>query len=134
MSEADYEHLATFRHALRNFLHFSEQAALAAGVPPQQHQAMLVIRGFPNRTHVTVGELAGRLKIKHHSAVGLVTRMEADGLVKKSKDPNNHRQVLVCLTARGRRALEVLSPVHKAELARIGPVLRKILKQLETGS
>jgi len=134
VSEADYEHLAAFRHALRNFLHFSEEAALAAGVPPQQHQAMLVIRGCKARDYLTIGELAGRLKIQHHSAVGLVNRMESDGLLRKARDPANGRQVLVRLTARGRRILEKLSPVHKAELARIGPSLRKILTQLETGS
>lgn len=123
--------MAAFRHALREFLHFSEEAALAAGVAPQQHQAMLVIRGFPKRDHLTVGKLAGLLKIKHHSAVGLVNRMEAEGLVDKSEAPDDRRQMLVRLTARGRRILENLSPVHKAELARIGPVLRKILRQLE---
>ena len=86
---------------------------------------MLVIRGFPKRDHLTVG------KLKHHSAVGLVNRMEAEGLVDKSEAPDDRRQMLVRLTARGRRILENLSPVHKAELARIGPVLRKILRQLE---
>jgi DNA-binding MarR family transcriptional regulator len=134
VTEADYEHLAAFRHALREFLHFSEQAALAAGVPPQQHQAMLVIRGFAKRDHLTVGELAEQLKIKHHSAVGLVNRMEAEGLVNKSQDPGNRRQVLLRLTGRAKRALENLSPVHKAELARIGPILRELLKYLETPS
>jgi DNA-binding MarR family transcriptional regulator len=134
VSETDYEHLAAFRHALRDFLHFSEQAALAAGVPPQQHQAMLVIRGFAKRDNVTVGELAGQLRIKHHSAVGLVNRMVADGLMEKSRNPDNYRQMLVRLTARGRRALEKLSPVHKMELARIGPSLRKMLEHLETAS
>jgi DNA-binding MarR family transcriptional regulator len=134
VSEADYEHLAAFRHALREFLHFSEEAAITAGVAPRQHQAMLAIRGSRNRDHLTVGEIATRLRIRHHSAVGLVNRMEAEGLVRKSKDPRNHRQVLVRLAPRGRRALETLSPAHKAELARIGPALRKILSQLETAS
>jgi DNA-binding MarR family transcriptional regulator len=134
VSQADYEHLAAFRHALRDFVHFSEQAALAAGVPPQQHQAMLVIRGFPHRDSLTVGELAGQLRIKHHSAVGLVNRMAADGLVNKSQDPNNRRQVLVQLTPRGGRVLENLSPAHKAELARISPILREILKYLESAA
>jgi DNA-binding MarR family transcriptional regulator len=134
VSQADYEHLAAFRHALREFLHFSEEAALAAGVPPQQHQAMLVIRGSPRRASLAIGELASRLKIKHHSAVGLVNRMEMDGLLTKSRDPDNHRQVLLRLTPRGRRLLENLSPVHKAELARIGPSLRKMLEHLESAS
>jgi DNA-binding MarR family transcriptional regulator len=134
VSEADYEHLAAFRHTLRDFLHFSEEAALAAGVPPQQHQAMLVIRGCVKGDHVTVGELAGKLRIKHHSAVGLVNRMVADGLMEKSRNPDNYRQVLVRLTPRGMQALKKLSPIHKMELARIGPSLRMMLEHLETAS
>ena len=134
VSPTDYEHLAAFRHALREFLHFSEEAALAAGVAPQQHQAMLVIRGRRERDYLTVGELAAQLKIKHHSAVGLISRMEEEGLVKKSADPTNYRQVRVELAARGQRILEKLSPVHKAELARIGPTLRGILHQLEAAT
>jgi DNA-binding MarR family transcriptional regulator len=131
VSDADYEHLAAFRHLLREFLRFSEEAALSAGVSPQQHQAMLAIRGFRKRDYLTVGELAEQLKIKHHSAVGLVNRMEADRLVRKSQDRNDRRQVLVGLTAHGGRTLGKLSPAHKAELARIGPALRKILNELQ---
>ena len=131
ISKADYEHLAAFRNALREFLHFSEEAALAAGVPPQQHQAMLIIRGFPGRDFVTVSELAASLKVKHHSAVGLVNRMEADGLVVKSQAPDDRRQVLVRLTALGGKTLENLSAAHKAELARIAPAFRKILNHLK---
>jgi DNA-binding MarR family transcriptional regulator len=134
VSDTDYELLATFRHALREFLYFSEQEALAAGVAPQQHQAMLVIRGLPKDNQLTVGELARKLKIKHHSAVGLINRMQADGLVKKCEDPDNRRQVLVRLASRGHRILDTLSPVHKAELARIAPTLRTILNQIETTS
>lgn len=130
VTEADYRHLAAFRHALREFLHFSEEAAGAAGLPPRQYQAMLAIRGLANGEPLTVGELASRLKIRHHSAVGLVNRMEADGLVAKSQDPRDRRQVLVRLTPRGESNLEKLATVHKAELTRIAPALREILKQL----
>ena len=132
VSETDYQHLAAFRRLLREFLRFSEEAALAAGVAPQQHQAMLVIRGYPKEGQMTVGELAAQLHIKHHSAVGLVKRMVAEGFVAKSEAPYDRRQVLVWLTARGKRTLESLSPIHKAELARITPAMRKILSQLES--
>jgi len=134
VSDADYQQLAAFRHALREFLRFSEEAALAAGVAPHQHQAMLVIRGCPRDTSLTIGDLAMQLQIRHHSAVGLVNRMAAEGLVAKSADPKNYRQVFVRLTQRGQRILETLSPAHKAELARIGPALREILNHLESES
>jgi DNA-binding MarR family transcriptional regulator len=131
VSKADYEYLAAFRSALREFLHFSEEAALAAGVPPQQHQAMLLIRGFPGRDFITVSELASNLKIKHHSAVGLANRMETERLIVKSQDPGDRRQVLIRLTAAGEKTLQRLSAAHKAELARIAPAFRKILNHLK---
>jgi DNA-binding MarR family transcriptional regulator len=123
--------LAAFRHELREFLHFSENAARAAGLRPQQHQAMLVIRGFPADGSLTVGEIAAFLKVRHHSAVGLVGRMEANGLVAKVSDPADRRRVQVRLTARGQRTLERLSAAHKAELARVGPALKRILTHLK---
>jgi DNA-binding MarR family transcriptional regulator len=131
LSGTDYELLAAFRHELREFLHFSEQAARAAGLHPQQHQALLVIRGFPQRDFVTVGELALKLKIKPHSAVGLVARMETEGLVTKAADPEDRRRVLIRTTSRGELALKHLSATHKAELARVGPALKEILTHLK---
>lgn len=131
VSKTDYENLAAFRSALREFLHFSEAEALAAGLQPQQHQAMLVIRGFPDRDFVTVSELASCLRIRHHSAVGLVNRMEAERLVVKTQDPDDRRQVFIRLSATGARTLQRLSASHKAELARIAPAFRRILKHLK---
>ena len=81
LSKSQYEMLAAFRYALRQFLHFSEEAAHAAGITPQQHQALLAVKGFRGRDCVTVGELAERLQLRHHSAVGLVDRLVAEGLM-----------------------------------------------------
>src|SRR6266478_3935883 len=67
ISKAQYEMLAAFRYQLRQFLHFSEQAAQKAGLTPRQHQALLAIKGFPNRESITIGELAEQLQIAHHS-------------------------------------------------------------------
>ena len=77
--KADYEALAAFRHALREFLDFSQEAARRAGLTPQQHQALLAIKGYPGREVVTVSELAERLLLRHHSAVGLLDRLEILG-------------------------------------------------------
>jgi DNA-binding MarR family transcriptional regulator len=80
VSKAEYEILAEFRYALRQFVAFSEAEAKVVGLSPRQHQALLAIRGFPGRDVVTVGELAERLHIRPNSAVGLVDRLAADGL------------------------------------------------------
>jgi DNA-binding MarR family transcriptional regulator len=134
LSGTDYELLASFRRALRQFLHFSEEASRAAGVPPHQHQAMLAIAGTIGRESITVGELAEHLQIKHHSAVGLANRMESKGWVAKKHSPTDKRQVFVSLTAVGRHLLEDLSAAHKAEIARISPTLKKILNNLDNNN
>ena len=130
LSKSQYEMLAAFRYALRQFLHFSEEAAHAAGITPQQHQALLAVKGFPGRDCVTVGELAERLQLRHHSAVGLVDRMVAERLVARAPSAQDRRQVYVQLTTRGQNVVERLSSAHSEQLKRIGPELILRLKQL----
>lgn len=130
LRKTEYEALADFRHALRQFQRYSERAAESAGLTAQQHQALLAIRGFHGRDYVTVGELAERLQIRPHSAVELVDRLSAEKLVIRRTANEDRRQVRVTLTARGLGFLERLSSAHKDELRRIGPNLRRILDQL----
>ena len=122
--------LAAFRYALRQFIRFSEEAAQAAGITAQQHQALLAIKGFPGRDSVTVGELAERLQLRHHSAVGLVDRLVAEKLVSRASSAGDRRQVLIQLTSRGENALEKLTSVHREQLKRIGPEIRQLLERL----
>jgi DNA-binding MarR family transcriptional regulator len=130
LEKAQYETLAAFRYALRRFIHFSEQAAETVGLTPQQHQAMLAIKGFPGRDCVTIGELAERLQLRHHSAVGLVDRMVADKLVERELSREDRRKVLIRLTAAGEGKLEKLSAMHRQQLAQVGPELSGLLERL----
>jgi DNA-binding MarR family transcriptional regulator len=130
LSNNQYELLASFRYALRRFLHFSETAAHAAGITPQHHQALLAIKGFPGRESASVGELAERLQIRHHSAVGLVDRLVAEELVRRESSTGDHRQVMVRLTRRGESVLEKLSELHQTQLKTLGPELRRMLARL----
>jgi DNA-binding MarR family transcriptional regulator len=130
LRKAQYETLAAFRHALRRFMHFSETAAQAAGVTPQQHQALLAIKGFPGHERVTVGELAGRLQLRHHSAVGLIDRLVAEKLVARAPSREDRRKVLIELTQEGEQTLEKLSALHRRQLKRIGPELSRLLERL----
>jgi len=130
LSQAQYENLAAFRYSLRQFLRFSEEAAYLAGVTPQQHQALLAIKGFPGRNAVTVGELAERLQLRHHSAVELVDRLVDLRLVAREQSAVDRRQVHVQLTAHGEQTLDKLSSAHEEQLRRIGPKLKVILDQL----
>src|ERR1700730_4915652 len=129
-SKAHYEMLAAFRYQLRQFLHFSELAARNAGLTPRQHQAMLAIKGFPKRESITIGELAEQLHIAHHSAVGLVDRSVEQNLIAREQGIDDRRQVYIKLTDHGSEVLEQLSGDHRAEIRRLGPRLRSLLKSL----
>lgn len=130
ITKTEYEILSAFRYALRQFLRFSEEAAQSMGLTPQQHQALLSIKGFPGRDKITVKELSERMQIQHHSAVGLVNRLEAQGLLTREPSHADRRQVYVKLSAQGTALLEQLSSIHKEELHRMLPELQKLFEQL----
>jgi DNA-binding MarR family transcriptional regulator len=127
--DEDYQALASFRYELRRFLQFSEQAATAAGLSPQQHQAMLAIRAAPDR-QMLVGELAERLLLKPHSASGLVDRLERLDMVSRVPAPADKRQIVVTLTPTGDRLLRTLTAAHRDELRRLRPLLARLLSGL----
>ena len=127
LAKADYERLAEFRYLLRRFLDFSEQAAVEAGLTAQQHQALLAIKGFAGRDYATTGELAERLCIRHHSAVGLIDRLVSKALVTRRSGTDDRRQVLVELTPAAESLLAGLSAAHRDELERLAPLLQGLL-------
>jgi len=129
MTEDDYRALAGFRYALREFVRYSESAAEAAGVTPRQHQALLAIRAGPGGT-LHVGELAGRLFLRPHSASELVQRMVEQGLVRRETGESDKRQVILRLSQRGETVLAHLSQSHRAELRRLRPLLQELLAEL----
>jgi DNA-binding MarR family transcriptional regulator len=120
--------LGEFRYQIRRFLNFSEQAARAAGLEPQQHQALLAVKGLAGSERATVGRLAERLQIQHHSGVELIDRLEARDLVNRSRNSADRREVLVRLTPRGEKLLHELSKPHRAELRLAGPALLRALR------
>ena len=132
VTDADYAALADFRHALRQFLAFSQSAARAAGVPPQQHQALLAIKGHAGEPAMTVGKLAEHLLIAPHTATELVERLVQGGLLTKHKAPAEARRVELALTNRAETILRSLSETHLAELRRIGPLLTAQLKAIQS--
>jgi DNA-binding MarR family transcriptional regulator len=131
VSAADYAVLADFRFMLRRFLQFSAEAARSAGLSPQQHQALLAIKGLAGRERISVGRLAAQLHVRHHSAVGLVDRLGRRKLVRRLPDPEDRRRVEVRLTAAGEALIGRLSAAHKRELQSLGPELRRLLDSLD---
>jgi len=126
----DYRLLAEFRYLLAGFLAFSEAAAGEAGLAPRQHQALLAIKGYPGGGEVSVGDLAERLGIRHHSAVGLVDRLVASGYLRRHADPDDRRRMFLALTDRGEQTLAGLSAAHREELRRLSPLLKPLLARL----
>jgi DNA-binding MarR family transcriptional regulator len=127
LDPSEYQKLEELRFQIRRFLNFSETAARESGIEPQQHQALLVLKGMPAGSSPTIGNLAKRLFLKHHSAVGLVDRLQTLGLVARRSSPTDARQVLVQLTPKGEQILRNLSLVHRKELEEMSPALASAL-------
>ena len=134
ISKADYQRLSEFRYLIRCFLEFSQTQARDAGLTPRQHQALLAIKGFPGGGPVTVGDLAERLRIRHHSAVELINRLCEAELVVRDQDKYDHRRVVLRLTGYADDRLAKLSAAHLDELSRIEPMLRRLLVQATLSS
>jgi DNA-binding MarR family transcriptional regulator len=126
----DIQHLAKFRREIRRFLQFSEQAAAATGLQPQQHQLLLQIAGSPDGTLVTISHIADVMGLRHHTVVELSKRCEAARLVRRTHDPNDRRCVVLELTAQGHRALSRLSDVHSQQLCELAPSLIQALTRI----
>ena len=123
VSVGEYRALAEFRYQIRRFLNVSDQAARAAGLEPQQYLLLLALRGLPEGKQATILTLAERLQLRHHSAVGLIDRLEKRGLVRRVRGKEDRRQVLISLTARGEQILGKLARKRLAELRATGPEL-----------
>jgi DNA-binding MarR family transcriptional regulator len=130
LTDRDYRRLLEFRTGLRRFLRWSEEQAGDAGITAAQHQLLLAVRGFPDPAGPTIGDVASALLLQHHSAVGLVDRAAAAGLVRRTVDPEDHRAVRLGLTDLGRDRLESLSLRHLEELRRLTPPLRSLWRGL----
>lgn len=130
LTSGQYRDLAEFRRQIRQFLHFSEAAAREFGIETQQHQFLLAVAGLPEDVKPTIGELAARLFIQHHSAVELVNRLEVRGAVERCHGTEDRREVLVRITPAGRSILRRLALDHRTELERSGPALARALQSV----
>jgi DNA-binding MarR family transcriptional regulator len=125
LSQEDYERLLAFRTGLRKFLHWSESRARESGLTPAQYQLLIAVKGHGRPP--TVGDLAGYLLLRHHSAVELIDRAEDAGLVTRAGDVADGRVIRVMLTELGEDKLRALAPVHLDELRRLAPVLDELI-------
>jgi DNA-binding MarR family transcriptional regulator len=133
LSATDYRALGEIRYQIRRFLHFSEDAARAAGLESHQYQMLLAIKALAggDDDDPTVGRLATHLLIRHHSAVGLLDRLQERGLITRVRaNDGDRRQVSVRLTREGHTRLKNLATAHRGELLTFGPDLVRALQAL----
>lgn len=129
VGDEDYRVLAAFRASLRKFLRVSEDLAHGVGLTPQQHQALLAVRGYSGGAP-SMGQLAERLQIRHNSAVGLVTRLVTQGYVRRDASKIDLRRMHISVTPKGQRVLDELTEAHRIELKRAGPEITLLLTEL----
>lgn len=131
LGDPEYQRLLQFRTGLRRFLHWSALQAEAAGLTATQHQLLLAIRGHQDSRGPTIGDAADYLFLRHHSAVGLVDRAAAAGLVERLEDQDDRRVVRLRLTPKGAGILVQLAEAHLEELTRLAPEMRSLWAGLE---
>ena len=133
LTDADYEALSNLRYTLRRFMDFSASAAQEEGLPAQQHQALLAIRGHRSEDAMTIGILAERLLIAPHSATELVGRLVAAGYVLRQTDPADKRRQTLELTEKADAVLKLLTAIHLTEIREMAPKLIDMLQSLQAG-
>jgi len=131
LTQQDFERLLEFRVTLRRFQRWSEDQAQAAGLTHVQHQLLVAIKGHPGGEPPTVGDLAGYLLLRPHSAVELVDRAELAGLVERTRDPADGRVVRVRLTPEGDQILHQLTRAHLERLHELANVLDEFVTRHE---
>jgi DNA-binding MarR family transcriptional regulator len=127
--ELDYPALLEFRTALRRFNHWSEQQAKAVGLTHAQHQLLLAVKGHTQGQAPTIGDVADYLMLRHHSAVELVNRAQAGGLIERQRDASDGRIVRLRLTRKGEECLAQLTTLHLSELRQLGPLLEHVISR-----
>ena len=130
---SEYVAWAEFRYQIRCWLRLSEEAARAEGISPQQHQLLLAVRGFPGGSPPLITDVAERLQLRHHSVVGLIDRMELDGLVRR-EGTGVGRGTSIVITPAGERALDAVSATLRPQLGEAAQSLIDALTPLVQGT
>ena len=110
VSKAGFCRLAESRHRIRQFLHFSEEAARSKGIEPQQHQLLLAIKGLAKGTRPTNTALSQQLCRRHPSTVELVNCLVDQGALSR------------------RHGGQEISVLHGEELRNSSPALSESLQ------
>jgi DNA-binding MarR family transcriptional regulator len=122
--------LSEFRYQLAAFLRRRRDAAQDAGLEAQQYELLLAIKGLPQDKQPSIKQIAEQLRLQHHSAVELVTRLVNRGLIRRTRSTQDRRSVLLSLTRSGEKALENIAQYSLSQLQSEAPQLLKSLGHL----
>jgi DNA-binding MarR family transcriptional regulator len=124
-SVEQFRALAQFRYLVREYLNGTEKACTAVGLEPLHYSVLLQLVGLPADQRPTIGFVAKRLFLRHHSAVELIDRMEKRKLVRRVRAREDHRIVELHVTPSAKALLKRLVSYRIEELAVLGPAFAR---------
>lgn len=112
-----------------------ERAYYQIGISPEQAG---VFDQIATKGKATINDITRRLLREPHTILGLINRMEANGLIYKEKDTDNHSMITISLTEKGyntyRQMLDIRKTMVKStavltddERGQLEKLLKKIL-------
>ncbi|MFE7314762.1 MarR family winged helix-turn-helix transcriptional regulator [Streptomyces sp. NPDC057555] len=129
LRETAEEATAALMAASQIFLAISARSLTAVDPTPTlpQFRTLIVLHG---RGPVNLAALAAALQVNPSTAMRMVDRLEAAGLVDRQVNPSNRREVALRLTASGRRLVETVLARRREE---IGAIVARLPARERTG-
>jgi len=124
----EYRLIASWRATLRDFFTASKHILKGHSVTSMQYQALVAIRTSDDPEGINMNGLAAYLGVRHNSAVGLVNRLQAQGLVQRLRSDRDRRVAHLRLTQTGEATLRELVDAHREALMSIRTEIRRIFK------
>lgn len=124
----DFQALAEFRYLMRGYLNGTDQECRRVGLEPLHYYVLLQLVGLPSNEPPTIGFVAKRLFLRHHSAVELIDRMEARKLVRRVRAGADRRVVEVHVTPRAKERMRRLVKYRIQELGTLGPAFARAIE------
>jgi DNA-binding MarR family transcriptional regulator len=133
----------TLLHAADSLLRPAEEMLKTTGLSHTQYNVLRILRGArrgteksAENTGLPCGEIAARMITRDPDITRLLDRLEARGLVSRSRDTKDRRVVTACITAKGLRLLKTLdrpvAEMHKKQFSNISAQnLRQLLRHLK---
>jgi len=114
----NFETSTELLYTMRRILRVTAIAIRASGLTRRQYDLLLILE--KSAASLSIGEAAQCLEIRHHSAVGLASRTERLGFLRRQR---KGRQVVLELTEKGLRALQTVSQQQHDNLRDVAPAL-----------